>query len=230
MPLASNDLVGFGHGPGPIIVGSTTTNKYDTSGSTNPFVLTTPTGTQPGDLLLLFYAEGGSGNHPLTAAPSGWTIIRNDYNANTGVQMATAYGYAPATVPANFSFTLSASSSYWVAGLLAIRNGVYRQSSYTAGGVSAPAAAPAVSLSNVTPGSLLLWWAGGYYYYVGYYSYTPPAGWTADIIQNTNSSAGYGGMSVGKRENAPGGATGSVVFTLGTSEYQDAGIIEIGAM
>lgn len=103
--------------------GSTITFRAATSAiGTDSLVLTTPAGTQAGDVLVAQVVNRYSPNS--LVPPSGWTLVRRDTSRLT-VSSAVFWRLATSAEPANATFTVSGSPGVQMAGGITAYSGVH---------------------------------------------------------------------------------------------------------
>ena len=173
-----------------------------------------PSGTVTGDLLLAAIATDSA---ETVATPAGWTLV--DRGNNTEVTLAVFYRFAPATVPASYTFSWGTGNNEQATGAMFRFTGVNATTPLDtaatyAGAASATPTAP--TITTVTNGARIVRiFAADDDDLNG----TPyPAGHIGRVSAESNTGSGTCTLGVAETSQATAGATGTAAFALLASE------------
>lgn len=175
-------------------------------------VLDKPSGVRPGDLLIMFWGGFGGGSAEITAAPSGWSAVREASTSLGG----TAYEQCFIKIAdyddngeSSYTFTLAGSSNPGLGALLAYRPAHASQVDADAGSVSGSGAShTAPNITTLTDDARVI--SAYFFNRTGTSTHavlTPPSGMTERVDFNGDSiSRADIGLAIYDEEKASAGS------------------------
>jgi len=216
----------FGRPSGPFWIASSDASDTATD-ATCSATITPPTGTQVGDLLVLFIATGAtnSGGAPTISVAPSWDALLD--SASGGATGATSYAAYSRVYQSGDSggWTIEATDAYSMVGCIqTARNATaIGNSRETTGTVNT-----ASEIASTTAGSMLFVFAGGTAGNTDTPSFdTGPTETTFAEAKLASSSNYKARLWAGYEERIAGGATGTRTFTSTNVDYWDAFLVEI---
>jgi hypothetical protein len=180
--------------------------------SSTSIVLSRPTGTQPGDLLLLSLDVRGTST---VTAPAGWTLIRTD-TYTSSLRKHTYWRFATGSDPATWTFTFS--GSRLAGGSMLAYSGVHPTTPIDASGgqaatsSSTSSTAPSIT-TTVANTRLVLFYAN-----MANATWTPPAGFTERGDMVGASTSQFVAFMAADAARPAAGATGTQVATASAAQ------------
>ena len=176
------------------------------AGTGTSIVLSTPTGVQEGDLLIIFAYSTGASN---TYTANGWSVV------SFGSSASVLYRIVDTNLPSSTTVTVSGSNAY-SAVCVAYRNAVIDLVGTASTAVAAPAA-PAITLTANASTVLAVYWQNA-----TSCTYTTPSGYTA---LSSDSDATAPSWALFAKANVAAGSTGTVSSTGSTGSSSKGALI-----